>query len=269
VNVKPVLAHDLRGATTSRGAWALAVLFAVVFGGTAYALSRAGADFGAYLDVLASVAGFFFPLVGVMLGYRAVADDRESGRLALLLSLPPSRADAIAGTLLGRAAALTGPFAVGALAGGAVAAVLLSGFDALRYGGFALAALAYCLAMLAVAGGVSAAAATSRRAALGGFGAYLLAASLWGQLVDALLLVLFRFRGEILRSPPLWAESLTFLNPRLAFRSFVGATFDAGTVPAIVESQWFAPPAVGVLVLLGWIALAPLAGYLSFRRAEL
>jgi ABC-2 type transport system permease protein len=61
------------------------------------------------------------PLVGLLLGYKSIAGERESGQLKLLLGLPHSRLDVVVGKFLGRSAvALVGLGAACLVAGLAV-----------------------------------------------------------------------------------------------------------------------------------------------------
>jgi ABC-2 type transport system permease protein len=266
-----VTRNDLRAAGRSKAVWLLPVLFLLGFGGLAYAVVEADApDFDTFLSVAAAAVALLLPLVGIVLGHRSVVRERESGRIVLLMALPNSRAEMVAGTLLGRAVVLAGSLAVG-LAGAGL--VMATGFDAFapgRYLLFSLVALAYGLVFLAIATGLSMALSTSRKVVAAAFGVYLLLVSFWTELVSLLVVVLFRFDTSTLTEPPLWAQSLTFLNPRTTFVYLLGEVLDVGSGPTALDlgTQWFASPEVALAVLLAWI-LAPLGlGYVRFRRVE-
>lgn len=267
-----VARNDLRAARRARGTWLLAALFVVGFAGVASAVAELAApDFGAFLDVASLLVALLLPLVGVVLGYESVVPERESGSIALTLSLPNSRLDVVQGKLLGRTAVFAGTLLVGVVGGAAVLVARYDGFDAGQYLWFVVVVLAYGLVFLALAAALSMALSTSRRVVGAAFGSYVALVMFWNQFVDVLVVVLFRFRGGALVDPPLWAESAKFLTPRTAFVYLLADRLGVGTGVAAfpVADQWFASPGVAVLALLSW-AVVPLAlGFLRFRRAEL
>lgn len=271
MSVVAVTRNDLRGSLTSAGTWVVLAVFLLGFAGLAIVVARlAEPDFDTFLDVLAAVVALLLPLIGVVMGYRTVIDERESGTIALLMSLPHSRASMVAGKLFGRAAIFTGSLLVGALAGALVVLVEYPSFDPVRYGLFTLLAILYGLAFLALSTGLSASLSSSRRVIGAALGAYVFLIVVWNQFVNAVVLIIFRFRPTALVDPPLWAESAKFCNPRTTLAYLLDHTIDVGGGPSAVtvSGQWFASPIVAVLVLLAWIALPPVIGYLGFRRAE-
>lgn len=269
---RAVARNDLREARRATGLLVLTTLLLLGLAGLAYALAAvADPDFDAYLDVTAAVVALLFPLVGVVLGSRAVAPERESGTIALLLSLPNSRRDVLVGKLAGRVAVLGGAFAVAAVGALVVLVVEYPGFDAVRYLGVLAAAFAYAVTFVSVGVALSAAVASSRRVVGAAFGAYVGLVLFWSLFVDTLVVVLFRFRADALVDEPGWAETATFASPRTAFEYLVAETVDAGPGPTdlVVDGQWFASPVVAAAVLLAWVLVPPVAGYLRFRHAEL
>lgn len=266
-----VARNDIREAVRSKGVWALTGLFLVGLAGLAFLLARlAVPDFDVFLDVTAIGVTLLFPLVGVVLGYRTVVAERESGTIVLLMSLPNSRAEMVLGKILGRTTVLTGSLVVGTVGAGLVLATQYPSFAPGRYLLFVLAALVYGLGFVAIATALSMALSTARRVVGAAFGVYVLLVMVWNVLVDVLVAVLFRFEPEGLADPPLWAESVTFLTPRTTFEYLVSEALGVGGGPTTVavDSQWFASTGVAVVVLLGWVVVPLLVGYARFERAE-
>ncbi|WP_079978627.1 ABC transporter permease [Halolamina sediminis] len=270
---RSVARNDLRGAFAARGVWVLTAGLLALFAGLGYAVPRlAGspeAPFSAYLDVFVSVAVPLFPLVGLVLGYRAVVAARESGTAALALSLPNSRRDLVAGKLLARAVALTGALAVAGVAAGGYLFLSYGDFAAGEYLLVLLATLLYTLAFLGVAVGLSTGLASPRRVIGAAFGTYVLLAMLWGSLVDAVVIVLFRFQPPM--AQPTWVEFAQFVEPGTSLNYLLAAELGVGTAPpaAVVGTEPFVSTAGALTALLAWLGLPVLLGFVRFQRSEL
>lgn len=267
-----VARNDLRGATDERGVWLLVAGFVVVFAGLVALLVQVDtAQFEPYLDLLAPGVGLLVPLAGIVLGYEVVVGERESGTAVLALSMPNGRLDLLAGKLLGRTALLVAAVGIGSAAGGLLGAVTLSGFDPIRYLGLTVATVGYGVVFCWLAVGLSALLPSTRRVIGAAFGAYIGLGLSWNVLVDAVVLVLFRFRGTALVDPPTWAVAATFVGPRTAFNYLLATGVDAGAVPpvAVDATAWFVTAPVAVLALACWAVLPVLVGYVSFRRHDL
>ena len=250
-----------------RNRWTLAV--AGVF--TAFALAIA--YFGAAqqgsvglrgVDVtiasLVSLVIYLVPLIALMLGYDAVVGERERGSLALLMSMPMTRFELLAGKYLGLAAAL----AASTVAGFGVVGVLVaihSGAGALgHYVGFMLSALALGLAFLSISVLVSVIAASRVGAsgmAIVSWFAFVLVYDL------ALLALLVTFGGRLAAGT---VPVLMLLNPADAFRMV--NIFGFADVARLYGLAAMVPPALASPFVQGgalaaWI-LVPL-GIASWR----
>ncbi|HSN22245.1 MAG TPA: ABC transporter permease subunit [Usitatibacter sp.] len=250
-----------------RNRWTIAV--AGVF--TAFALAIAyfgAAQQGAVglrgVDVtiasLVSLVIYLVPLIALMLGYDAVVGERERGSLPLLLSLPITRFELIAGKYLGLAAAL----AASTIAGFGVVGILLGvhfGAAALgHYAGFMASAVALGLAFLSVSVLISVVAASrvgaSGMAIVSWFGFVLL--------YDLVLLALLVALGGRLAAGTV--PALLLLNPADAFRmvnifGFADVARLYGLAAVVPPS--LASPFVQGAALVAWI-LVPL-GIASWR----
>lgn len=287
-----VAEKDFRDAIRSRLLLALTVLFVLFSGGAAYFAAQirppAQVQFGGELTTLALIGGLtgpvsvFIPVVAIAAAYRAVAGERQSGSLKLLLSLPNSRQDVLVGKFLGRAGVVSAALLVGFGVGLFVVAILAEEFSALEYLAFVFVSLLLAFVFVSVAVGVSAFTTSTSRAAYGAFGIFALFQFLWSVLVAGFVYVAngFEFPGpeedfpEWLRTA---AEFLTIIDPTAAYQQgvlWVGrklaesangqAQAGAATDGPFYVQDWF-----GFVVLLFWIAVPLLVGYWRFQQADL
>jgi ABC-2 type transport system permease protein len=264
---------DLRIAKRSKGVWATVVLFVLTFGGLAYAfasISTATPSVDGYLDTAVIVVSFLAPLVGILFGYQTVVGERETGTIALALSLPHARRDVITGKLAARTIILTAALTIGALAGLVVIALRYPTLPLDRYLAFYAGTLIYTLAFLALGTAFSTSIRTSNRVMGAAFGSYIALVMLWSGLVDIVVFLLFRLRVEP-GAFPLWAETLKFATPRPLYTYLLADTVDVGTGASgvVVDTQWFATPAIAASILLVWLVVPPLLAYAHFRTQEL
>ncbi|QGN07316.1 ABC transporter [Halorhabdus sp. CBA1104] len=104
-----VAKKDFRDALRSRALWGLSALFVLLSVLIAYAFGEFTTEMGveeqtaeglAYF--LASQIGLFVSVTAIVIAYKAIAGERESGSIKILLSLPHTRRDVLAGKVLGR-----------------------------------------------------------------------------------------------------------------------------------------------------------------------
>ncbi|MFD1586621.1 ABC transporter permease subunit [Halorientalis brevis] len=220
---------------------------------------------------LRTPAGWLVPITALLVGYKAIAGERESGSLKLLLSLPHERRDVVLGKIVGRtlvvASAITAGFATAFLIG----LVLYQSSSPLLFLAFIAFTVALSTAFVSIAVGFSAFTASASRAAAGAVGTFALFNFVWGGVPNALYLLsagsMMPATGEF----PAWFVFLQRLSPTGAYEGtfllFQGSSLLqsklGGPVPFYL-SWWFA------LVILGlWIVLPSWVGYLRFRDADL
>lgn len=266
-----VARNSLRGAAVSRGVRLYVAALTLAFAGVGELVRRVGdPSFEAFLEVTAVVAPLLFPLVGVVLGYRAVVAGRESGTLVLSLALPNSRASFAAGAFLARAAIVAVSFAVAGAVTGPYLAFVLGGFDLGRFVGFFLLFTGYTLSFVGLSTGLSLAMSSTRRTVAAALGAYVLLVMLWRTAVDVVALVLFRFRGNVVANPPTWLEFARFVSPETLLRYLSATELDVGAAPppTVVGTEWFVDSWVAVALLLGWTVVPLVLGFVRFSRSE-
>lgn len=273
--------HDVEYATGSTllravvGVFAVLVLLVAVLPSFLSDAPQVGAAVLWFLTVL---SGLLVPLVAILASYLAIAGERASGRLRVLLTLPPTRRDVLVGKFLGRAVVV-----VGAVLGALVLALVgsLVVYGTVSTSSFVVVAGLTGLLGLAFVGlavGLSAAL-DSRQAAMAlAVFAYVLFVAFWGLVVRLARLVLDR--GFSIQLEPDTVSLLTVLSPARAYSRLVNSLVipdllgeaGRGPAPAPVETasapyylqDWFV-----LAILLAWMVVPLAVGYWRFERADL
>ncbi|MEY7849669.1 ABC transporter permease subunit [Natrarchaeobius sp. A-rgal3] len=249
-------------------------------------------DIGGELFVLATFQ-WFVAVIGafaaVLAGYATVVGDRTSGRIRLLLKLPYTRREYLAGRFLGEALALALFTALAIVAGVAVSTMLYGRPPLVPVVAFLVLSVGYLLVWLSFATAVSMVVRTGRRALTVVVSAVLLAI-LWTSLVNGLLRVV----------PGMNSPALHFFAHRLAphdayftvtnwAMGLPNAHNTAGSViryfesdaivllssrhivPEVIEGPipWYLSEWVSLLVLVLWGLLPVGIAYWRFSRADL
>lgn len=268
-----VARKDFADARRSRSLWALSALFLLFTVGMAVlysqidALSPEAADATAVglLAFLSAPAGLFVSIASVVVCYRAVAGESESGSGKLLLSLPNARSDVVVGKVVGRTAVLVAPLVLGFVVSLAVVLGLYEAFDPVEYLTFVLVTVLFALAYVGLVVGISASTTSTARASALAVGAWLVLEILWDAVPMGAAYVAngFAFPATL----PEWALFLNLLAPSAAYSNaatgFLGQATVASDLPFYLES-WFS-----LLVLLAWAAVPVTLGYLRYRRLDL
>lgn len=277
-----VARQDFEYAARSNLLWGVVGLFAVLVGLVASLPALIG---GGSLTATAVVwfvtvlSGLLVPLIAVVASYLAIAGERESGTLKVLLSLPPTRRDVVLGKFLGRVGVVVSSIVV-AVVVAIVVSFLVYGTAPIR--GYVLATLLTALVGISFVGlavGLSAATSTRRLAMAAAVGAYVLLVAFWDLLIQVL-----RFFLQLGFSIRLDQETVTFLTILSPGKAY-GRLVDSLLLPDLVGSNvagaisatpvdpagdpfylqtWF------VLVLVvAWTVLPVAVGYWRFDRADL
>ncbi len=273
-----VARKDFQDARRSRVLWALAAVFLVLAAGVAslYAFVPAvtadpEVSTVGLLGFLASPVTLFVAVASVVVCYKSVAGEAESGSGKLLLSLPHTRRDVVLGKVVGRGLVLAVPVAVGLVV---MLAVVFAGgvpFSPANYAVFVVVTLFFTLAYVAVFVGVSASTPSTTQAAT----------------ISVLLLVLFEIAWDIvplgawfvangfqmpseflagnLGARPDWVTFLFQLPPSGAYQNAIGGFLSGSSrSEAFFLTNWFS------LVVLALWALVPLAfGSVRYQRRDL
>ena len=277
-----VARKDFEDASRSLLLWALTGLLILLVAGLStipYLLADGGTtpEFQAGLAFLFSPIGLLIPIIGLVVGYRSIVSERESGTIRFLLGLPNTRRDVLVGKVLGRAGVVGVPTVIGFAVGALVLVFLYDGFQASAYIGVFLFSLVMGLVYVAIAVGISASVSTRAKALGVVISFYAIFDYLWGMFPMAIYWLLEN-ELPVFDSLPAWYLLLERLSPSEALNvialtlvDFAGTDdFDltaagrvAGEVPFYLEN-WFAWVIVGL-----WVVVPLGIGYLRFSRASL
>lgn len=245
-----------------------------------------------FILVMQQTMTIVVPIIAIVVAYAAIAGERDSGSLKLLLSLPHSRLDVVIGKVVGRGIVVILPVIAGFVASALVFAATPIPLAYDTYGAFAALTAILALVFVAIAVGVSAAAQSSRRAMIGTVTIYVIFTLLWNQFTDGIVTLLRDHTGLAEETIVPVHLFLSILNPTQAYESYLASLFTETAVQARVqvigggglEGQmqqlsyvdtlgetvpfYLSDPAV-FLVFVAWIVVAPVVGYLVFNEADL
>lgn len=278
-----VAKKDFADAARSRKLMALTAVFALFALGGAFLASWAGDLFAelsgdgaeSTMDLVLALqtpAGYLVPIIGLVIGYAAIAGERESGSLKFLLGLPHTRRDVVLGKILGRSAVVAVSILVGFTVGLIGLFAFVGSVSIVDYLLFTVVTILFGFVYVCIAVGISATTGSTTKAGAAAFGLIVFFWFIWSFLAMALLYVV---EGELwMEEHPDWYVSLLSLSPDAAYSSAIAAVFDEGqfTVasaygvenPPLLAEPWF-----GFVLLAIW-GLVPLGlGLWLFGRADL
>jgi len=271
-----VARKDFEDAVRSRMLWAITAVFLVFTAGAVYIRKAVLGDVPGLPDAaqfLTEPSSLIIPLTALVVAYLAIAGERESGSIKLLLGLPHTRGDVVLGKLVGRTAVVTAGILV-AFAGAAVTMLVLFGdVPVVNLFLLTLVTVFFGLTYVGIAIGASAFTATRSRAMALAITAFFLFQVVW-DLVP--LGVYYAVEGALPTGAlPAWFYFVRILNPNTAYSQaadfvFSGAgpfvpaeTLVGSSVPFYVQN-WF-----GFVLLALWLVVPVALGFWSFRRADI
>lgn len=224
-------------------------------------------------------AGILVPITAVIASYLAIAGERESGKLKILLSLPPSRRDVVLGKLLGRSAVVGVAIAIAFVVGGIVGLIVYGSLPLVPYALTAALTALLGFTFVGISVGLSAATSTRTRAMAPAVGLVIVLGPLWRGIVAAIRFV--ADFGFSIRLDETTVQILTVLSPADAYgRLFnsvilpdllgpgLGGVVNDGPVDTtgapLFLQDWFV-----FLLLVLWLAVPVAFGYWRFERADI
>jgi ABC-2 type transport system permease protein len=295
-----VAVKEFRDAIRSLWLWLLTGLFVLFVGGMAGAygllLSQAGGEEVTSLGLLVfllSPASLLVPIIGLVVSYKSIVGERESGSIKFLLGLPHTRLDVVLGKVVGRTAVVVTSVLVGFATAAVIAIGFYNEFSPVPFGLFVLLTVLYALSYISVGVGLSSTVSTTSRALGAAVGFFVIFEMFWGTLVGLFSYGVDTLLGQTagpavlyLSTPPSdWAGLLASLPPGTAFSRGVSAVLPGGGAmnsggvqvnasqaqqaagavdPAFYQEGWF-----GVTVLFLWVVVPLTRGYLRFRDTDL
>lgn len=273
-----VAKKDFRDAVRSPVLILLTLLFSLLtLGGAAFAsllaemVEEGGSE--STVDLLAALqapAGFLVPIIALVVGYGAVAGEREDGSLKFLLGLPHRRRDVVLGKVLGRTGVVAASILIGFTVGLGGFVAFVGSVSLVHYVGFTLVTILFGFVYVCIGVALSSLTRSTTRAAIGAICVVVLVKVVWA-IVGWILLFSFG-DGSAGGSVPDWYLSYLALSPDNAYSTAVGAVLGGrqGLIASTVDTlPLLAKPWFAFVVLAVW-ALVPLGlGILRFDRVDL
>lgn len=240
----------------------------------------------AFINLLSTFIAFVIPIIAVVLAYAAIAGERDSGTLKLLLALPHSRRDVVFGKIVGRSVVIVLPILLGFVGAAIVFLITPVSLEVGNYVAFTLLSALLGVVFVSLAVGISAAAKSRRQAMLGNVGIFVIFALFWGSFAEGLANLLNEYTDTSFETLVQVQLATRLLNPTDAYQSLAAIlwTSDAlgarlsifgGGLAGQIYAQaldplpgYFSNPVVAV-VFLAWLVVPPILGYLVFRDADL
>lgn len=284
-----IIWKDFLDASRSRMLWAIMSILVLLVTIVYIAIWWVGTD-PEVMDIIGPASALMqliVPLLGLIVGYRAIVSERQSGSIKVLLSLPPSRGDVIVGKFIGRALVLAVAIFAAFLAFIVLALVLFQELPLVDFVAIAASSAIVGFAFVGIAVGVSGLVNTRGQAMAGVIGLYLVFLLFWDLITAGIHRLVM---GELPAGPAgqfeAWYILLQWLNPIEAYGvvsdAILEESFGAFTIPlfapqelsnteAIVigEVPAYLSDPVAVLILLLWAIIPVVIGWYRFDRVDL
>ncbi|MDQ2050393.1 ABC transporter permease [Natronolimnohabitans sp. A-GB9] len=299
-SVRAIAKKDFQDAVRSWVFWGLSIFFFVLLVGVTGTLSYFGEDIaaeGATTDMLvlftSEITRLVIPLIALVLGWKAIAGERETGSIKILLSLPHSRKDVLLGKLLGRSAVLSVSLVVGFALAAVVVAALLGGFDVVDYVGLLAMSIVYGVAYTSIAVALSSLTRSTTIAGAAMVGVFVLFYVVWNALQQAFELLAqreilffdtvtytFELDGQEVQSERLqdWVYFILNVDPGEAYNRGLSLVTNTDAIEAQVqlneqmfggELPFFLQDWFSFLILLFWIVVPIAVALWRFDRVDL
>ncbi|MDJ1432633.1 ABC transporter permease [Halostagnicola sp. A-GB9-2] len=292
-SVRAIAKKDFQDAVRSWLFWGLSVFFFFIIVGLGALVGYLEDEFSteALISILSQSTRLIIPVIAIVLGWKAIAGERESGSIKVLLSLPHSRRDVILGKLLGRSAVLTVSLVIGFLLAGAVVGIMIGSFAIGDFLGLLAISIIYGIAYTSIAVSISSLTRSTTVAAAAGFFVFALFYIIWNIMIIGLDMLRMqgyisgveytftangnRFQTERL---PDWALFINNIDPGNAFANALTLTTEASGLEGagMVQDRAFADGIpfflqdwFSFVVLLLWIVLPVVVALLWFDRTDL
>lgn len=246
------------------------VIFAFVLSGYVLPLNTTDPTTTDLPSSMLDAVTLLLPLLGIMLGYKAIVGERTSGRLNLLLSLPHSRRDVVLGKLVGRGGLLAAAVSVGIVLGALLVYYPFGTLEPLVLGSYLLVTILFGLAFVGIALAISTLTTSEHLATAGAFGTFFVLVVVWPQLRPLFGVVLERV-GLANGGLPEWALFVHGATPGMVYERVVNGFYSGSSSGQYLgpDAAWYLGEWVALAVLLAWAVVPITLGYLRFQSTDL
>ncbi len=271
-----VARKDFEDAARSKGLWAITVLFVLATAGGMYAVSsfNEGSTAKDTIQFLSSPATLLVPLAALVVAYLAIAGERESGSIKLLLGLPHTRRDVLLGKLIGRSCVVGVATIIAFIAGALVLLVQFGSFPITSFLVQGVTTFIFGLVFVGIAVGFSAMMSTRSKAMAAAIGLFFVFELIWSIVPLGIYYVVNGGLSGMENGLPAWYFFLNILNPTNAYgvaTSYLthpnaGSPYAAalnGSAPFYLQG-WFA-----LVILALWLVVPVTLGYWRFKNADI
>lgn len=222
------------------------------------------------------------PILGLLVGYLALVEERTSGSLRLLLALPLHRWEVVFGKFVGRTLVLAVPITVGFTVGSLLLIPLYEEFPIVVLAELFTSVIIVAIIYVAIAVGISSAVTSRRLAITAVIAIFLLFEYLWGFIAIGLY---YLVTGELVLNSesPNWLQFVEGLSPIPAASTLTEFLFTTtglvddpsvsttatDTVQTASDLPLYLQDWVALVIVVGWIFVPLLTGYLRLRTEDI
>ena len=226
-----------------------------------------------FAGFMTGAIGLLLPLLGILLSYNAIVSERESGRLALLLSLPHTRRDVVVGKLAGRVGFLALGVVVGLVGAGALVVYpfgSVSVGSSLSYLGYIGLTLLFGLVFFALGLALSTLTVSKQLATVGAFGVYFLFVIVWDLVLEVAVFGLEQ-AGVVEGEVPNWLLFVHGAEPGMLYDRIVEGVFEGVESGPYLgpDAPWYLGEWVALALFAVWVVVPLAVGYRRFEVTDL
>lgn len=279
MSIRSVACGDLLRTGRSRGVWILWSVFALLLAVLVYTyegqLLTQAEEVRAMYRHLSLVVGILVPIIAIGASYTAITSEKETGGLRFLLSLPNSRRDVFAGKLGARLILVTTGLVFAFLVAASIAATVYSIVPLQVAVGLCVITVLYAAVFVSLGVSLSGASETKTQAIAASIGAYFFLVLLQVIPLFSLRRIVRAIHTGVLQAEPNTTlyDAVSHLSPYTAFRQATNLAFPAGQHVSVFETAGDVPvyltSHLSIAILLVWIILPAIAGYVRFSRSDL